>query len=585
MATKISDIESVHNLIASIKNPARKRPICAVSIALSEDEPGFDVPALEEDAGEVADFYVIKSGELTYEFKALMPADTQVFGGAARAYPIDFAAHKIASPLRYPIPPTQLKKATVALVGDIWTYANAAGLVAKPAPNLKPELVTVEAIYGGDVAVLKRANGERVSLRSETVFPGIPLDRVLSKGQQLEGIFDPSNKAFAFSSQNPTVDEVVKHFGFGTVTLGLIRSTDRKTAKVALHPNLEFEVAKKEITGNERDVISDYLKVGQVYAFRLYRDPQGHVRLRCDDIDDDEPVASALSLLPGSGPWLEEGLGIVADDEPEIVDELVVSELDLPTEAEIEEELASAAEEQIAQASKEDQKLLRDNAFLIAYYRSQENVAKAKVAAANALAQRTKEEADAIANERNILARENHRLKEANRELGNEVSDLRKTKRALAQRSDRDPWSTRDQFESADEWLHEEVRRYWIDTLKPADRREFNIESVDWSFGERFFDGFTKANFDETSLRKVIRTIVELVSNRNSVPGGTESHPLTDNFKGPIRREGAAGVSATAHRMYVEENTPQAMRLHYWKLDAGGYELDGVELHDTFKMR
>jgi hypothetical protein len=37
--------------------------------------------------------------------------------------------------------------------------------------------------------------------------------------------------------------------------------------------------------------------------------------------------------------------------------------------------------------------------------------------------------------------------------------------------------------------------------------------------------------------------------------------------------------------MYVEENTPQAMRLHFWKLDGGGYELDGIELHDTFKMR
>ncbi|MEY4450185.1 MAG: hypothetical protein RLZZ304_560, partial [Actinomycetota bacterium] len=66
--------------------------------------------------------------------------------------------------------------------------------------------------------------------------------------------------------------------------------------------------------------------------------------------------------------------------------------------------------------------------------------------------------------------------------------------------------------------------------------------------------------------------------------GGTEAHPLTDNFKGQIRRE-VAGKQAGAMRMYVEEHTAGAMRLHYWKLDAGGYELDGVGHHDTFKMR
>lgn len=582
MATKINTIEEIHELVGLLKSAQRKRPVCVVTIAISEDEPGFDLNHLEREAGEVADFYLVKTGDLTREFMTLMPENTQAYGGAARAYPIDFGMSKAASTLRYPIPPVQLKKATAALISDLWGYGHAAGLIAKPAANLKAETVTVEAIFGGETAILKRANGERVSVRAEAVFPGIPLDRVLSKGQQLEGFYDPSNKAFAFASQNPTVDEFVSHYGFDTVTLGLIKSTDRKTAKVAVHPNLIFEVTKAEVSGNERDVLDKYLTVGQVYSFRLYKDPQGHARLKSNDIDDDEIVQPALSLLPGSGPWLEEGLGIVADDQPDHVEDVVVSELELPTEQDLEATFA-ALKQQIAELTavpasspartKEENRQLSDNAFYV-------NQMRGQVLAANREAQRAKDEADAIAAERNTLAHENATLKETNRALGGEVSDLRKAKRAAANRSERDPWESRGQFETDAEWLAEEVRRAWIDTFKPADRKLHNIDAVKWTFGERFFDDFNEAAFDDTKVRKIIRTVVELVSNRNSVPGGTEAHPLTDNFKGQIRRKDAGAM-----RMYVEENTPQAMRLHFWKLDGGGYELNGIEKHDTFKMR
>lgn len=585
MATKIISINQVEELIYSLKDARRKRPICVVSIGQAEDGPGFDVEALESDAGEVCDFYIVKTGDLTRLFMESMPENTQVYGGAARVYPADFASSKSASQLRYPIPPVQLAKATANLLREIWAYANSAGLIAKPAANLKAERVTVQAIYGGDVAVMKRANRDLISVRAEALFPGISLERVFTIGQELEGVFDPTNRAFALSTQNPTVDEIVKHFGLGSVTLGLVRETTRKTATVAIHPNLTFEVAKKEITGNDLDVISDYLTVGQVYSFRIYRDPQGHIRLKCNDIDDDEPLVPALSLIPGSGPWLEEGIGVVAEETTDEVTEVAVTAIDLPTEAEVDAAIEAAAKEAEAQEAsvpvpgltKAENRQLSQNAFFV-------NHMKGQVIAANEAAQRAKEEADAIAVERNSLAKENATLKAQLREQGAEFSQLKKDKRSAANRTERDPWETRAQFDTAAEWLAEELRRHWIDTYKPADRRQYNMDAVNWSFGERFFDDFTEANFDATKIRKVIRTIVELISNRNSVPGGTEAHPLSDNFKGQIRRE-VAGKQAGAMRMYVEEHTAGAMRLHYWKLDAGGYELDGVGHHDTFKMR
>lgn len=581
----IQNSQEVTDLVSVIKNAGRRKPICVVSIAASENVPGFDIEYLASETENMAEFYVMKTGDLTREFMAAMPENTQVYGGAARAYPTDFSTTKVAGQLRFPVPPQQLKKATAGLISDIWGYANAAGLIAKPSPNLKPETVTVQAIYGGATAVLRRSNGEFISLRAETVFPGISLERVLTIGQELQGIYDPNNKAFEFEKQNPTISDIVEHFGFGTATLGLIKATNRKSAIVALHPNLSFEVDKNEITGNDRDVISDYLQVGQAHPFRIYRDPQGRTRLQCLDIEDDEIIRPALSLVPGGEPWLEEGLGSVAEEQTEQVEDIEPSEIELPTDEVIEQELENAGQAELSKASKDDLKLLRDNDFLMAYYRSQVKIAAKRVAEANAIAQRAKDEADALAAERNSLARKYSELQAKHRELGFELSELKKDKRASFQRSGHNPWTTRSQFETPNEWLREEVRRAWIDTFKPNDRKTFDLEAVSWSFGERFFEGFDESSFDETKLRKVIRTIVELVSNRNAVPGGTESHPLTANFKGQIRREGSTQTSAGAMRMYVEEKTSQAMRLHYWKLDAGGYELSGVEIHDTFSMR
>ena len=590
MATQIQSINQVEELAFKIKDARRTRPICLVSIGQAEDAPGFNLDYLEGDAAEVCDFYVIKTGDLTREFMNLMPENTQVYGGAARVYPADFAASKSASQLRYPIPPVQLAKATANLLRDIWAYANAAGLILKPAANLKPERVTVQAIYGGDVAVMKRANRDLISVRAEALFPGISLERVFTIGQELEGVFDPTNRAFALTTQNPTVDEIVKHFGLGSVTLGLVRETTRKTATVAIHPNLTFEVEKKEITGNERDVISDYLAVGQVYSFRIYRDPQGHIRLKCNDIDDDEPLLPALSLIPGGTPWLEEGIGVVADEPVEQALEVVIEEVAMQSEAEVEAAVRKAVDEALAaQAaqlaatpakpgdSRAANRELANNDFLIVSMRG-------RILEEQEKAQKAHDDAKALASERNELARKYEALQELHRDQSVELRELKVAKRAAANRTERDPWETRAQFDTAAEWLSEELRRHWIDTYKPVDRRQYNMDVVNWGFGERFFEEFTEANFDATKLRKIIRTIVELISNRNSVPGGTEAHPLTDNFKGQIRRE-TAGKQAGAMRMYVEEHTAGAMRLHYWKLDAGGYELDGVGHHDTFKMR
>ncbi len=344
MARQVSNSSEVTELVAQINDLARKRPICLISIEVGEHTPAFDVAEIEASCGDLADYFVIQTGPLTRELEQQLPPKKHVFGGAARSYPIDFAATNGDSVgnLRFAIPAQLKSRSTQRLIGDIFGHALAAGLITGPKPGTKLETAEVANLFGAEVAVLKRTNGQLISLNAELTFPGVPLDHVLRVGQQVSGYFDEEQKLFTLEHQTPDLQTVVDHFGYGTVTLGLVKSTDRKKAMVALHPNLVVEVTKEEITGNPKDVVENYRREGLVYPFRLYRDPQGRTRLSCIDIDDDEPIAPAMSLLPGGDPWLEEDLGVIGGGQIDEVFEVTASEVAVADFATVQAEIESA---------------------------------------------------------------------------------------------------------------------------------------------------------------------------------------------------------------------------------------------------
>jgi hypothetical protein len=80
---------------------------------------------------------------------------------------------------------------------------------------------------------------------------------------------------------------------------------------------------------------------------------------------------------------------------------------------------------------------------------------------------------------------------------------------------------------------------------------------------------------------KALRAVVDLVANREGPLRNRKPHFLRENegAHAPARMRG----EDACWRLYVEQGTAAALRLHYWKLKSGGFELHEVVPHDDVK--
>jgi hypothetical protein len=599
MATRIVSVADVAALYSAIINPNRKRPIAIFSIPSGLENPEFDVAEIEADCKSTVDCYTIPNGDLTYKFSEMLPDRWAVYGGAARGYPLDLdpksGSSRVPSKLYFTNDEKLRANLARQLTSDLIGYANEAGLFVKPTNGVR-QSAKVMQIYGGEVAILMLPNSELVPLRNSLTFPGISLAAILEKGQVVHGEYHAPSKTFTLDQQNLTQAEFVEKYPYGTVTLALVIETTRQSAKVAVHPNLVFEVRKDEITGNPLDVIDEYLEIGEVFPFRVYRDPQGRTRLKCNDIDDDEIVEPAVSLIDGGAPWITEEQGVITveDELPEEALKFteappsVLDELGEQLQAQEATDALPAATE--VEAAPKFPMPGRDGIVRGV------TPSKPKETAGDHLAKFTiKTLSEKIAAAKNELTRERDKSRHFAEQLADQkaaFSDLtRKFKAARedARRFKREsrgdasavanPWATRNQFASTEDWLRWEVRKYWVENFTVSDRRKFDIEKTFWSFGSRFFDDLNEKNFTDLQIRKVIRGLAELVSGRREETYSPESHALTDGGTSQRMRG-----KDRAMRLYIEENTASARRLHYWILDSGGVELSNLVLHDTYEI-
>lgn len=580
MAQIIRTADQARELASGLLDANRKTPWCVISTPNDDINPVFDVELIKDEVESVCEIYIIWGGSATRELQALLPLETHVFGGAARTYPVDFGKTKGASvgKLRYVYPPGTVAQSTSRLISDIWAAANEAGLLKEAAANATEVTGKVVQFFGESVAVLKLTNGALVSVRQEASFPGVPLTWAFSLDQKVTGKYDADTRIFTLSGQEFDATDAVARFGYDTVTLGLIKETTRKSAVIAIHPNLEFEVTKLEITGNPLDVISEYLRVGEVWPVRIYRDPQGRTRLKMNDIDDDEPIADAVSLLPDGQPWLDQArYADFGGENIEIaeVTESAVLVLDAGP-AEVEESLAlpslvvgPAAPATVADA----QAVALDKASRLAQASITHLLGQVRLG--NREIERLNNELNQSAAAYRELNLSFQRVREDASTYKQIVADSRKAKSAETKQT-HEAYSRRDWFETEAEWFREELRRDWISLYTPDDRRTYPLNVENCSFEDAFFKDVTPRKLDETELRKLVRVVIHLVTGRNGVEKITESHDLRVNNK-PLMRGQDVGL-----RMHIENGVPGAKRLHYFKLAGGGYELTHVGNHDDY---
>lgn len=576
----ILDSGGIGELANAIMSAKRKRPICVITSALDGSGELVDSEELESEHVSLCDFYFIEDATLTRELANLLPKDAGVFGGAVRIYRTDF--HEDLSLRRSKL--FNLKDAVQGIakapkiVEEIWSAANAAGLLAKVEERAKVATAVVKQFIGDARILVQLEAGGLATIQQELVVPDVPLGWVFQIGQQLVGTYDRELGVFIPKLSASSTQDLVNHFGLNSVTLGLVKSADRQKAVIAITPNLEFEVSKNEITGNPLDVISSYLDVGDVVPVRIYRHPEGKIRLRMDDIDDDEPVLPALAILPAGEPWLLEGRDVPwAEPEPitepieiiEVVEEVPenlppgTSAIPLPgpglmpgiapanSTAGTSKEI-SELRFNLKQLALENDRLKTENARVI-QERLQAELERSSLVA------RTKEQASELA------------------ELRAQASERRKDKRAQ-QASRSTTFTRRDRFASDQDWFNEELRRAWIGRYTPQERESsYQLDIQRFSFSEEFFESIMGGKLDEDEVRKLVRVVLDLVTGRNAVEHKHVFHAMQEGLGGGqrVRSDGAL-----CWRMHLENGQPQAKRLHYWQLRNGLVELGWVANHD-----
>ena len=577
-STQITEINDLGNRIQASD---RKLPIVVVTGNLLDHTPLVDLEELAQEVGTLCELMFISNPDLTRELAALLPDNAGVFGGAVRIYRADF--HEDPAPKRAKL--FNLRDVAHAqarmpkILEEVWAAAHAAGGLIKIEQRAVSAKARVKMFMGDSRVFVELENGKLATIQQEMVMPDVPLEWAFSIGQELLGVYDDELKIFIPNQVASSSEDLAQHFGLNSVTLGLVKDADRQNATIAVLPNLVFEVPKADITGNPLDVISSYLDIGDVVSVRIYRHPQGKIRLRMNDIDDDELVLEALAILPGGEPWLLEGRDVpwqVVDpptlEIPVIIEELieevaVVTELPgqltrpIPGPG-IQRAFISEVSEAVKVKPGDTQSLKVMG----------ETIRRQQAQNERLIAERVFADAE--------FSQEKFRRMELVREFNKlklEMAELRKAKRAQ-QSNKSSTFSRRNRFASDSEWLHEELRRAWIGRYTAQERADsYRLKPEKFSFSAQFCESVREPHLDEDDIRKVVRLMVDLVTGRNAAERKHTVHELFDGLGGAqqSREDGAL-----CWRVHIENGSPQAKRLHYWEKRDGVIEFGWVANHD-----
>jgi hypothetical protein len=578
MAIKnVTDELDLSALVENIKNEQRYKPVCVITTPFNSNIPLFDIDQIEKEVGDLASIFILATSDFTRDLVKHLGLGSSVFNGAAKVFTSQWFQMNNLLPLYYSHSETKSAD-TEQLINAIWKLAAPSDLEKyrrRPTIATSAQFSTVI----GSRAFVKLAEGGLATVRQEITCPDVPLEWIFAKDQKVSGQYDDIEKLFIPDLIERDLEEVFNQYGLGNLVPVLVKVADRKTGLVSIYPSIDIEVELQEISGNDRDLVQDFLNPGEVVAMRLYKDPRGRLRLRMNDIDDDEEAIESLAATMGGPSWLVEGRH-------------------LPDE-EFEEERAPAKEKLIEQLPIPDLPELglpqsgpKPGPTVHSPHTPPASVpVKGKDQAAwqfqtkglQTDVTRLETELDALRQENTLLHRERNSLISQKQRQARESTSARRT-RAKADPNKSNTRSRRDRWSTDEDWFNEELRRVWISKYQPGERSStvpLNLER--YSFGPEFFESVLDRNVTEDELRKIVRVIIHIVTGKETTDPQNNVHPLRQSESAAssprMREDGAKALRAN-----IEENTAQAKRLHYWKLTNGNLELMKVVIHDDFTI-
>ena len=593
----ITNESSAVSLADLLNGDSRSRPVAVVTTPHGLAEPRIDVEAVAREAGDLAEVYLLPTGPLTWEFSQRMPEGTQVYGGAGRVYPVghQWATDLAKSPLRFAFSDRSGEVATQHVISDMLRMAASAGLL-EVAPTRGRRRVggEVKMIVAGR-ALVDIGNAMPASIAEELTVEDIPIDRLVVSHQRVEGWYDiETNRVDVTEGLRPSM-EALKPYSSGDVVLAKVMEVHDVGAELLLYPKtstpaVSVAVDRDDVTGNPLDDLRTLMTVGEVVPARVVATkPQWALVL--NDIDDDEPIVDAPSLLVDGPPWLVEEPDESEAAQPQLLEALAPPAPPVATAAVDGEPpsvgTAAAAPPRpspvLLDKNREDAGSSRGGAVATPPAKSTKELLL-KIDGLAATVTGLEREQDhlrtqlaADADERNqlryLLDQAERRANRAEHELKAARARLRKagaTKPAPAP-------GEGPQFADAEQGFRYLVLTRWATRTQPGEQADRPLP--DYVVDPRFLDSLHQ--LEGIKDEKVADVVFEIVTGlAPRIPGREVHHLRTGPGGGDPNRVRADG--AIAWRASLQVRTPAARRIHYWVLPDGRIELARVATHDDF---
>jgi hypothetical protein len=607
---KITDDVGARGLADRLNGDERRRPTVVVTTPAGRSAPFIDAEMIAEELGDLGEVYLIVTGPHTWAFSRGMAENTQVYGGAGRAYPLGHEwIHDLRrSPLRFAFDEHQGRLATDELIADALGMAAAAGLLDQSRTRAERRRAGgVVKGFAHPERALVDIDRTLAAVIPELVSAGVPLEQMLTRGMRVDGWYDPTGMRLDLRESLLSPADALASYAVGDIVLTRVAAVGPDTARLELHPSVEVTVTHDEVTPNDLDALDSLMSPGEIVAARV-RAGGPHWQLYLADVDDDEPVTPAIALLPGGPPWLEAPALLErpsVEAAPEAPPESVVSQIDLVEPADVAETLVPdqaplvvpaveptppraptpaildrskakpAAEPSPATAADEPEPAARAATNQL---RLTVDGLRAEVRTMKVRVDQLESEHAALLNERNTLTAlhaDQHRdLARAHEELARLRTRLRRASKAPSSTARVLP-----EFADRERGFRYAVETAWAERTPVGEQAAEPLP--DYTIGPAFLDSVDELS--GVTVDKIAAVVFEIVTGRADRSSGRELHQLRESETGNASYVRRASDGATCWRAALQRNTPQARRLHFWRLTKGGVELSRVVKHDDMR--
>lgn len=574
---------SGEDLAHHLLNPRRLHTVL-ITQSLRKDCSSFNADEIADEIKDWAEVIEVQSGRVTYELRDHLPKGWDVFGTAARVYPIGLTQDGFAPNKPHIVRPGEhIGDLTDAVIDEVLFLPNPRTLVVPTAPIPGPGRraaepvrtiappgvipnrtgihtvllsgIVTEFTNDGFTAKIALDTGGTVELKSEDIYANAPLSWIFTSNSRLTGVFDSVTQRFSLRD-SLTHPRLLQQYSWNQLILCLVLEANPDTAVLTPMPGEKITVSREDVSSNELDDVDSLLAPGQVVVARLVNE-NGLRKLLLVDVDDDEPISTAPSLIRGGTPWL----ALDRDFVPDLADAEPTTPYGLmrvPTPDKQREALRQALLK-IDSLKSQLETLRRQEA--------NNNIDELAIALEQATQYRD----------------EAHKLRTLLKNKSEALNESHKVARRKARlQSTGGVYEAREKFSTSELALRHELYMEWVERIPANEKVVYPWDERNVIFGPKFVESFYAHG---PVLRgKALKALVQLLTGQAERMKARDIHPKrvgagADNPQ-MVRDEDGA----TCWRMSVESGVAAARRVHYWKLTDGTLELHELVAHDTFDL-